>query len=78
MLMIPVSIKSQVSAQKERPAPVTIQALINLAITYFRLSTIIGRTGLAAEFGMGSGVSPSVKSPGNLRISPPESGPTIS
>ncbi len=33
-----------------------------LATTYFhtRLGTIIGVTGLTAEFGMGSGVSPSL------------------
>lgn len=50
--------------KRKGPAACEQQALIILAITYFRLTTIIGRTGLASEFGMGSGVSLPVWSPG--------------
>ncbi len=55
------------SAQKEGACMGIIQAPVipgNHLLSPRR--TTIGRTVLASEFGMGSGVSPSVRSPGNL------------
>jgi hypothetical protein len=51
--------------KRKAPTAFAIRAHKILAITYSRLSTTIGRTGLASEFGMGSGVSPPVWSPGS-------------
>ena len=52
-------------SKKERP----VKCLTGLVIpgdTYsHRIATTIGLTSLASEFGKGSGVSPSVNSPGN-------------
>ena len=59
---------SIIIVQRKRPDAFGIRPSKNLAMTYFRLTTIIGQKGLATEFGMGSGVSLSVLSPGNSLI----------
>ena len=52
--------------KKEKPCKIfTLQGFIMPALTYFRLSTIIGLLCLASEFGMGSGVSTTVRTPAN-------------
>ena len=60
-------------AQKESPADATRQGSQKfLAITYSRPEGLPSAgTGLASVFGMGTGVSPPVKSPGNSYIRPP-------
>ena len=52
-------------AEERRKTLLTcVRSVKNLAITYFRTcSTIIGRPGLTVVFGMGTSVSPDVKSP---------------
>jgi hypothetical protein len=62
------------SAQRQRPVPFWEPAFVNPGDHLLSpVRTTIGRTGLASEFGMGSGVSPSVWSPGSS-LSPPGAG----
>lgn len=51
------------SEKRTQARGITSRLCYTPAPTYFRLSTIIGPTGLTSEFGMGSGVSPQVWAP---------------
>ncbi len=69
----PSSFPNPAPAQKESPADATRQGSQKfLAITYSRPEGLPSAgTGLASVFGMGTGVSPPVRSPGNSYIRPP-------
>ncbi len=56
------------SARKHPPKSGYFQE--NAAITYSRLATTIGRTGLTTVFGMGTGVAPHVMSPRRVSYRP--------
>ena len=57
---------ASVATQKGKPRLISKTGLINPGDDLLSpVRTTIGRTGLASEFGMGSGVSPHVWSPGN-------------